>query len=282
MNSEFVSILFGLASAASWGAGDFSGGLASKRASAYSVVIASQAFSILLVIGLALLLREAVPSWDRLAWAAIAGLCGAVGLVLFYQALATGRMGTAAPVAAVLTAGLPVIVGAFLEGLPNTLKLLGFGLALIGIWLISQSDGTSVQLRELGLPAAAGIGFGLFVILMDRADRPDDNTLFWLLTAARLTSVSLFFVIARLTRQPIRPPAALFRLIALVGVLDLGGNAFYMLAAQTGRLDVAAVLSALYPASTILLAWFVLKERLTRLQFVGIALALGAIALIVV
>jgi drug/metabolite transporter (DMT)-like permease len=137
--SEFAPVAFGLASAACWGAGDFCGGLATKRTHVYSVVIASQLVGVMMLIGLALTLAEKIPSPIHLLWGGLGGLAGTIGLIALYRALATGRMGVAAPVTGVIGAAAPAILGAFLEGWPGALKLMGFALALIAVWFISRT-----------------------------------------------------------------------------------------------------------------------------------------------
>jgi drug/metabolite transporter (DMT)-like permease len=275
--TEWQPIVYGLASAALWGTGDFCGGLASKRAHVFSVIISSQIVGMILLIGLALVLDERMPSFDYLMLGGVAGLAGAAGLIALYRALATGRMGVAAPVAGVVGAAFPVGVGAAIEGLPGTLQIAGFGLAFVAVWLISRTPDAAWRLRDVGLPLAAGLGFGVFFVVIDRAS---DAVVLWPLVAARIASIVSIFLVASLSRQPRLTARTHLPLIALVGVLEVGGNAFYALAGQAGRLDVSAVVSSLYPAATVWLAWLILKERFTRLQTAGIAAALAAIVLI--
>jgi drug/metabolite transporter (DMT)-like permease len=276
-HSSIASVVFGLASAACWGAGDFCGGLATRRTHVYSVILASQVVGVVMLIGLALAFGEALPAPVYLLWGAAGGLAGTLGLVAFYRALASGQMGVAAPVGGVIGAATPAILGAFLQGGPGTLRLIGFALALVAVWLISRTENTSVRARELGMPVLAGLCFGVFFIVIHRAS---ETAVFWPLVAARLTSLSTLTLIAILTRQPRVPEKTHLPLIALVGVMEVGGNAFYALAARAGRLDVAAVISSLYPAGTVWLAWLILKERITRVQSVGVIAALAAIVLI--
>ncbi|NIV32856.1 MAG: EamA family transporter [Anaerolineae bacterium] len=277
-DSPLLGIGFGLAAASSWGAGDYCGGLASRRTNVYGVVVVSQFAGLVLLSTLALLLSEPFPTLTEMAWAAIAGVGGAVGLSALYRGLATGPMGVVAPVAAVVSVILPLIFGLFLEGMPGLPQLLGFGLALCAVWFITRAgDGSSIQARGLVLPVVAGLGFGVFFILIDHVSAA---AVLWPLAAARVASVSALLVLILLTRQPARPAAVQMPLILMSGLFDTGGNAFYALAARTGRLDIAAVLSSLYPAVTVILAWLILKERLSRLQGVGLALAMIAVLLI--
>jgi len=275
--SEFAPVAFGLASAACWGAGDFCGGLATKRTHVYSVVIASQLVGVVMLIGLALAFAEKVPSPVHLLWGSLGGLAGTLGLIAFYSALASGRMGVAAPVAGVIGAAAPAILGAVLEGWPGTARAVGFVLALIAVWFISRTEDATFRVREMGLATVAGLSFGVFFMFIHRAS---ETAVLWPLVAARLTSLSMLFIVATATRQPRLPEVKHLPLVALVGVLEVGGNAFYALAAHVGRLDVAAVISSLYPGTTVWLAWLILKERITRLQTVGIVAALAAIVLI--
>ena len=277
-------LFLGLASAVSWGAGDFGGGLAARRGNVYGVVAVSQALGLVLLAGLALLLAEPPPAPDDLAWGAAAGLAGGLGLVALYRGLAVGRMGVAAPLAAVVSAGLPVLFGAFLEGLPRTAQLAGFFLALVAVWLLSRGQGpVQVRFAHLGLPLLAGLGFGLFLIVIDHAS---ERAVLWPLVAARAASLALMagLVLGGRRGSPsgrqVLPGRRMLGLVALVGLFDTAGNAFYALAAQAGRLDVAATLSSLYPAMTVLLARLVLKELLAPRQWLGAVAALIAVVLI--
>jgi drug/metabolite transporter (DMT)-like permease len=272
------SVLLGLASAVSWGAGDFSGGLASRRGDVYGVVLVSQAVGLGLLAGLALLLAEPLPPTADLLWAAGAGLAGGLGLLALYRGLALGRMGVVAPVGAVVSAALPALFGLWIEGLPPALRLAGFGLALVAVWLVSRpGDGGPVRRRELALPLLAGLGFGLFLIVVDRLS---ETAVLWPLAAARLASIAMLAATVLARRRRALPAAGALPLILLVGLFDTGGNAFYALAARAGRLDVAAVLSSLYPAITVLLARSILKEQVAARQWLGVAAALVAVVLI--
>ena len=275
--SPLASVAFGLASAASWGAGDFSGGLATRRAPAAGVVIASQGVGIALLVVLALATGEAAPSAGQLGWAALAGANGAFGLLALYSALASGRMGIAAPISGVVGAVVPVLVGMQIHGPPGMIRLAGFALALVGVWLLTAAGGPAqgARSRELVLPFLAGVSFGLFLVFIHRAGGAG---ILWPLTTARGTSIAVLVAIGLLTRTLRLPGRSALVLTALAGLLDTGGNAFFVLAAQAGRLDVAGVLSSLYPAATVVLACLLLGERLTGRQAAGAVATLAAIA----
>ena len=277
LNHNLITVLLGLAVSLSWGAGDFSGGLATRRANVMSVVIAAYAMGIALLIALALVWSEPFPSAIDMFWGTVAGLAGSVGLVAFYQALAVGRMGITAPITAVLAAALPVIFSAFFVGLPSLLQLTGFVLALIAVWFISRPERATDRPKGLGLALLAGLGFGSFFILIDQVSF---HAIFWPLAAAKLSSFIFILAIVLIRRQEVLPKKSAFPFVLLAGTLDVAGNAFFVLATHSGRLDVAAILSSLYPAVTVILARIFLKERLTRFQAIGILVALIAIPLI--
>ena len=226
---------------------------------------------------MALLSGEPFPPTATLGWGAFAGFIGVFGIAALYRALAIGRMGVVAPVAAVVTGFLPVLVGIRIEGLPGTLQLCGFALALLSIWLVARPSEHIDSHRGVGLAALAGIAFGLFLIAGKQAGH---GGVFWPLVSARVVSTSLMLVlVAVMPRdpQPLRP--VLWPMI-LSGLLDSAGNALFIAATRHGRLDVAAVLSSLYPASTVILARVLLKERIVRLQALGIACAIVSVALV--
>jgi len=280
MNEHTLTILFGLASALAWGAGDFSGGLATKRGNVTSVVLISQIAGGLFLLLLALVFRETVPPSGDFLFGALAGIAGVIGLLALYSGLAHGRMGVVAPLTAVASAAIPIVYSLFAEGLPPALQIAGFALALIAVWLLSGASGdTAVQRVELGYSLLAGTGFALFFILIDQAN---ETAVFWPLTAARLASVTCLAIFIAVRGIWQRPTREQIPLIVLAGLLDALGNAFFALSARFGRLDLAAILSSLYPATTVLLAQIVLHERLNRPQWLGVFIALLALILITI
>jgi len=277
ISPELGALVFGLAASASWGAGDFSGGIATKRAHVISVITVVHGIGLLLMLCLALATHETIPPVEDWVWGAVAGLAGVMGLMAFYQALAIGRMGVAAPITGVVAALLPVIIGIISEGLPDTTRLVGFGLALVSVFLVSYAVGTTWNASGAGLAILGGIGFGLFLVF---AGQVGDTAVFWPLVAARAASTTMMTLLIFRRKLPVPNEGRLWLPILMAGGLDAFGNVFYVLASQAGRLDVAAVLSSLYPAMTILLAALLLKEQIGRIQLVGIVLALLAISLI--
>jgi drug/metabolite transporter (DMT)-like permease len=220
---------------------------------------------------------EQVPPWQSFGWGVVAGVTDAFGVAALYKGLSTGRMGVVAPVASVMTAMLPVLFGIGVEGLPSRTQLLGFALAGGSLWLITRPEGRLDSRRGLGLALLAGLMFSLLLISGKEAGR---YAVLWPLVSARAASTVLMSAIVLLAprdRQPLRP--ALMPIV-LSGVLDSIANAMFIAATRHGRLDVAAVLSSLYPASTVILARVLLKERISRIQAVGIFGGLAAVALI--
>jgi len=273
-----LPILYGLVSATAWGAADFIGGLVSKRTSPIRVLFLAEIAGFIPFMLLAIVLREPIPPASDLLTGAFASLVGLAGLIFLYRALAEGQMTIAAPVSALFAAVIPVIFGSLTLGLPSTATMIGFGLAFLAVWLISQTDSTNwrFSLSDLRLPLISGFFFGFYFIILHRATL---NAFFWPLTAARFAGFVALGLLALVTRQPAMPPRETWALCILNGIIDIAGNGFYVLSAQTGRIDVAAVLGALYPAGTVLLAWLILKERISAIQTMGIVLVFIAIVL---
>lgn len=275
MALESLSAACGISSAVAWGAGDFSGGVASRKSNEFTVVLFSQLIGTLFLVGLVLFSAENIPSMKSLVFGAIGGGFGAIGLAALYRAFACGRMGIVAPVSAVITAIMPIVYTFFNQGLPGNIQVIGFALALTAVWLIAHVKGDAgLNPQEMILPVVAGLGFGLYFIFLGVAAK--ESVTWPLLTArgASLTIVSIFFLMKKDAGLPSR---AQLPLIALTGILDVGGNAFFAVAVHLGRLDISATLSSLYPAITVLLAWTILKERLVPQQWCGVIVAIGAL-----
>ena len=266
-----------LFAATSWGGGDFCGGLAAKRASVFRVVAVAHGCGLVAMLAMAGLTGEAIPPRADLWWGAFAGLAGAFGIAALYKALAIGRMAVVAPVASVVTGVLPVLVGFRSEGMPDRLQLFGFALALVSIWLVARPNEHVDSHRGLGLAVLAGVMFGLFLVAGKQAGH---HGVFWPLVVARLVSTTLMVALVAVSPRDPQPLRAVLWPMVLSGLLDSAGNALFIAATRHGRLDVAAVLSSLYPASTVILARVVLKERISKSQGAGIVGALVSVALI--
>ena len=273
--------LLALGSAVVYGTSDFLGGLASRKASVFGVVAFSQLAGLLALLTLLPLLGGPVGLGD-LAWGAAGGIVGATGLVIFFRTLARGVMSVIAPVTAVTAAAVPVLVGLAEGNRIGVLAGAGIVLALVAVVLVSAEGGLSAlrAARPASIPPAlaAGVGFGAFFVFLDRTG---DGAGLTPLVAARLTSVVLVVAIALVGRRPLDVPRASIPLVAASGVGDMSANALFLLATQLhSQLAIVGVLASLYPVSTVVLAQFVLRERLVAAQLVGLAAAVGAVVLI--
>lgn len=279
-----LSILFGLLSALTWGAGDFTGGLAARKVGAYRSVFYAEVVGVIFLFTVLAFISEPFPEPRAQIFALLAGIFGTLGLMMLYHAMTLGLMSIAAPVSALLAAVMPVLFGIFTEGVPDIFTLIGFGFALLAVWLVSQSEGGMKDilshLADLKLPLLAGIGFGFYFVLMHQATR--DGGAIWHMVFSRTGGMALIVTYLLVTRSSWRIEFSALPIISLNGILDLGGNFFFILAGQAGRLDVASVLSSLFPGATVLLAWIFLKERLNRKQWIGVACALTAIVLMTI
>ena len=279
-----LSILYGLISAIGWGAGDFSGGLAARKTGAHRAVFYAEIIGILILLILAAIVGEPIPGLRVWLLAMLAGVLGTAGLILLYHSMTLGLMSIATPVSALLAAVLPVLVGMVRDGFPGLVTFIGFGCALYSIWMISQGrDGVKdllAHITDLKLPLLAGLGFGLFFIIMHEATR--DGATLWPMVGSRSGGLALVGLYMLFTRASLKVDSAAWPYILVNGVFDISGNAFFILAAQAGRLDVASVLGSLYPGATVILALAFLKERLSRAQWIGIAAALIAIVLMTI
>lgn len=275
-----LAAVFGLSSAAAYGASDFMGGFISKRYASYTVVFTSQLISLGAYFALVILTREALPEPRYLLLGALGGIGGVIGINALYRGLAGGNMALVASVSAVLAAIMPVMWGISRDGAPALTQWLGFVLALAAVWLVSSGGkmGT-VRWNDLKLALLAGVCFGIMFIFVSEATR---TAVFWPLIALRMVTVPTTLIVILLTRTPafVRPRD--LPVTAAAGVLDGLANATFALAAQVGRLDIASVLSSLYPSVTVFLAVIVLKERINALQRVGVLLALVAVVLITI
>jgi drug/metabolite transporter (DMT)-like permease len=281
-----VAYLLAIASAGLYGAADFLGGLASRRASTIAVVFWSQASGLVMLLLVIPLLPDASPARSDLVWGAIAGLAGSVGVGLLYHALAIGTMAVVAPTTAVCAVVIPVTAGVIAGERLAGLAIVGIGVAIAAIVLVSREtrDAPVPRPARPGLPRGVGVAFlsgvaiGFFFLALARTTAAAGM---WPLAASRGLSLVLFGVIGAATAQPMRMAAPVARITLGAGVVDMAANALYLAATRYGALSIVVTLASLYPASTVILARLVLRERLNRWQVAGVACALLAIVLIV-
>lgn len=296
MNAATTTSMLGLAAAAIWGAADFCGGLAARKINVFWLLAISHVFSLVGLVVIAKLLGDAVPGQHILLMGLWSGIAGGVALLTFYHALSLGEMGIVAAVTGLLTAALPVVFALVTVGAPSRRQIAGFILAAAAIWLIGSQpiadpNARHQEKKKLMLAVISGCGFGAFLIFLQQANAAG---ILWPLAASRVGSLTLaigggllfsrkrFLAAQPATNAP--STGTLWKvgigLTLLSSICDTGGNFFFVAATKIGRLDIAAVLSSLYPAATIVLAVWLLKERTTRRQAIGMAVALAAVALI--
>lgn len=279
--TELLAVAAGLASAASYGAGDFTGGFASRRYEPILVVLASQFAGLAILLAVSVVLRLPLPPGSDLGAAGVAGALGTIGLVRFYRELSAGRMGVIAPLTAVVTVTIPVLFGTLTAGLPTPNQFAGILLALAAIWFITRAGRhTRATWRDLGVVFFMGALFSVFLVTIGTVS---ERSITWPLVASRAASVLLLLIVIAARRGP---PVAAVRdrlpLMAFIGLLDIGGSSLFALSSALGRLDVAAVLASLYPAVTVLLARSILAEEINGRQWFGLAAAVASIVLITV
>jgi drug/metabolite transporter (DMT)-like permease len=282
-----------LVAAASWGAGDFAGGIATRLSNNFVAVFLAQFVGLLVAAALLVLSREAVPGDQALAWAALAGISGSFGLGCFYLALSRGTMGLVAPLAALLGAAWPATISLLTGGSVGALAIAGMVVALAAVVLISVPDRQGApalpkyhgsRVGEWLLVIGASLGFGGFFLLID-ASHDAGGAVWWPLLMVKLAGVGAVIaaavVLAPLGRFPgIRLGAAALVVGSLAGIGDLGGNLFFVLASSEGELAIVIVLTSLYPVTTAILARIVLHERLSPMRLLGVALAITGVILI--
>jgi drug/metabolite transporter (DMT)-like permease len=275
--AQYVPAAYSLTAVGAWGTSDFLGGVGVRRANAFLFTAIVHFSGMAVVASLALITRAPFPGGSSLIWALIAGSASGLALAFFYLSLASGNMGLVAPVAAVLGAAIPAVVTGYAEGFPGYRHLFGFVLAGIGVWLISRSETGAGRPKGLGLAVVAGIGFAAFILCIHRAG---NASALWVAACSRSASWLVTLTIVLFGRQLRAVPATVLRIAVVAGILDITGSVVFIRAAQTGRLDAAAVLSSLYPAVTVVLARIFLHEHFSRARTLGMLAALAAVPMI--
>jgi len=277
-----VVILFSLVAAAFYGSGDFLGGSASRRVAPFAVMLVSTpvGLAVLLVVALT---TPGAPTPAALAWGAVAGSAGGVGLGVLYAALAAGPMSVVAPVSALTSAVLPVGYAVATGEHLDPLVYVGVALCLAAIGMVSLESGHRPGRLRAGrgavLAFASGLGFGVFFILIRHAD-PDSGV--WPLVGSRAAAVAVVIVAVVCLRVSLSGARGVLWLAIPAGLLDALGNLFYLLATRAGLLSLSAVITSLYPGVTVVLARVVYTERLRRVQGLGLVVAGVGVAVLAV
>ena len=273
-----IAALLGLTSALSWGIGDFAGGLVSRKIGAYRAVMYGEAIGLIFIFLALPFTDEPFPDSHTIQWSIAAGVVGTIGLLAFFEAMRVGRISIVAPLSALIGAIIPAVVGSFIEGMPKPIVFLAFALAFAAVALISieKYEGNTKKSNHITLPLLAGTAFGLYFVFMHEAS---STLVIGPLIIARSSGMIAIALYLLYKKESFRIESGSWRLLTVNGFFDVGGNAFYILALQAGRLDISAVLASLYPGMTVFLAWLILKEKLQPTQWIGIILALIAIIL---
>jgi drug/metabolite transporter (DMT)-like permease len=311
-----MEIVLALGSALAYGVSDFTGGVLSKRAHVFTVILLSQVISCVLLL-LALPFWEGSFPREALGWGSAAGVMGVAGAALLYRGLAVGRMGVVAPITAVLAATIPLTFGLITGERPGSVAFIGVIVGLVAVVLISMSpepasDGGDAYRESFesrgasgtrgprehrenrvldaiakgpvsrpaqGIPEAvgAGLGFGLFFILLERT--PTDSGL-WPLVGTRISMLATMGLLVAIGSASLRPPEGTVQALILLGVTNLGADLLFLLATRSGLLSLVAVITSLYPAATVALARVLLNERMVRQQLIGVAFAAASVTLI--
>ncbi len=289
-----LTVLVGLTGALVYGAADFFGGLAARRINPMLVTAIAAVTGLVLLLALGLPVFGGVWSQDAIVLGAVSGVAGAVAIALLYASLAIGPMSILSPLTAVVSAIVPLVWGLVGGERLGTLGYVALGLALVAVVLVGfvpSGSGELVRgavrpsLRGVLMGVGAGAAIGVFLVLLDAS--PDDSGVVPLIlnrvvnALIMLAAVAVVAVLARRrgrTTQPLTRAALLLTLAC--GVLDVTANALLLIGVRIGDLSVMAVLAALYPAGTIILAAIVLKERIAVLQYVGLVLAIAAASML--
>ncbi|WP_185746755.1 MULTISPECIES: EamA family transporter [Mycolicibacter] len=271
-----------LLSAAGFGFSDFAGGLAARRVPALRVVLVSYPVALMLLGTLAIAVGGPIPP-GAIGWGLASGLALGLGGWWFYAALGSGPIAVVSPVSAVLTAGVPVVIGVLQGERPGTVAAAGIVLALVAVALVSR-QATDEDIRPhrftrkvAWLTVGAGVAFGLDFVFIHEA--PADSGL-WPLAFARVAAAVLVVTAATGAGELRVPTGATLRLALLAGLADTGANVAMLLALRGSELSLASVLISLFPAVTVVLAIVVLRERVHRGQLVGMVAAVVSVAMI--
>jgi drug/metabolite transporter (DMT)-like permease len=268
-----VEILLAAAAALVYGVGDYCGGRASRKIDSLVVTCAGQIFSLMLLGIFLAVLGDPTPGLHDWLWGAAGGVGGFVGLTLFYYALANGSMTVVAPLAAVVSASLPVGAGLFLGDRPSLIAYVGSVIAIVGIALVTGALGTAhapTKMKIVGVAVLAGCGFGWMFVCLDRTS---SDSGMWPLLAARIASISIAVTIILIRRRSGLGKGRIPAIALWAGLFDMGANVLFVYANRQGMLSLVSVITALYPVSTIILALRLDREKANRSQYVGMACA---------
>jgi drug/metabolite transporter (DMT)-like permease len=298
-----LAIALALGASFCWGSGDFLGGLTTRRASLWAVIVGSQAVGLAGALTVTLLAGHGWPGLGVVWPVLLGGFASVVAISAFYTALAIGSMSIVAPISAT-NALIPFLFGIAGGERPAAIQLAGVALAAVGVLLVASEParagetvgvaalpgepavepaalparpGRRNQRRAIVLALLAAVCMGLVLVGYDVTARTDP---LWAMTGGRLSSATLFLVVFLVRRPVLELRRSALPFIVAVGLLDTGANGLFALATTQGYLSIVAVLGSLYPVVTVVLAYLMLRERVAAYQLAGAAATLAGIALI--
>ena len=270
----FSALLYGIA--------DFSGGFAAGRSRLLSVLLLSQLVGLVTALAALAILGHGLPTWHDLAWSFLAGLFGAMGLVMLWGGIAKSIVAIVSPASAVVGAVIPVLFAVLSGERPSAIAFAGCALCLPAILLLSWEQDAGEHRHgsvrsALGYGVLAGLGFGVFFIALSRTS---PRAGLWPIVAARVASFAAFILAWAASRETFKLERNALVPTLLAGAADMGANILFLLATQCGMLSLVAIITSLFPAPTVVLARVFLKQRIPPLRFAGLVLALSGVCLI--
>lgn len=275
-----MAALLALFSSLSWGVADFLGGLAARRVGTAQVLAVTYPAGAVTITFLAIFVVPGTLSTGLIGISMLAGTVGVTAVSLLYAAMVKGQMGVVAPITAVMSGAVPVLVGLFRGEKPSMFALVGMGCAVIAVVLVSRESAQhhgKTPISAIGLAIASGCAIGVYLTIIGLA--PVESGV-WVAALGRWFSTLIIITFVVVVVRSFDKSTFPWKLAIITGVLDSTANGLFQLASQRGLLSVVAVLGSLYPAATVVLARVVIKERMNRVQSVGVVLALGAAVLL--
>ena len=275
-----MPIVLAFACAVVYGVADYCGGRATRSAPSVAISLLGQVTSLAFALVVVLAVGTPFPVWREIGWGAMAGVASSMALAAFYHAMSRGSMTVVAPITAVTSAVLPVGFGLVRGDRPAVIAYVGMALALVAIALVSGAVGVrhiETQRSTIVFAIIGGIGFAWIFIALGETTSASG---IWPLVSARVISVTLTGAVVVATRTVVRGVGSVWRLAVFAGLLDMSANFLYLLAVRRGLLSIVVVVVALYPVSTVVLAFRLDRERVSRSQAVGMAMALSALVLV--
>jgi len=272
-----MAVILALLSSVAWGTADFLGGTMSRKRKPFAVLGASQLFGLIGASSMALVFHA--WKFDRIVLVngIIAGVIGLAGLTLFYVALASGQMGIISPIASIGVV-VPVFLGLAHGDSPSHLQLIGIGIAIVGVIFASGPElGGGADPKPVIYAFVSALAFGTCTYFMAVGGQSSPTMT---IVVMRITQVSIALIGLIIIRDMGGLVKADIPMLASIGVLDAAANVLFAQSSRLGMLSLVSVLSSLFPVVTVLLAWFIHKERLIRIQYVGIAIALVGVCAI--